>query len=46
VVIDNVTISRLYGVRVANTRRSWKRVIGKWWYEEACIRKAEGARAL
>jgi len=37
VVIDNVTIYRLYGVPVANTRRSWGRVMGKWRYEEECF---------
>jgi len=41
-----MTISRLYGVPVANTRRSWERVVGKWWYEEACFKKAEDASAL
>jgi len=27
--VDNVIIFRLYGVLVANSRRSWKRIVGK-----------------
>jgi len=39
--VDNETIFRLYGVLVANSRRSWKRIVGKWHFKEAFFRRAE-----